>query len=189
AGEYRWVAEVVNHVVFADPDNEAARSLQADALEQLGYQSESGPWRNFYLSGAAELRQGVRDLPAPSAASADNVTAMSMPLFFDYLGMRLNGEKAGDRRLTLVLVLPDIDETWTVMMRHGTLSHRPGAAEDAEATITLARSHLNGVILGTAPLTDQIADGRAQIEGDPKALQDLIDLLDDFDFWFNIVTP
>ena len=189
AGEYRWVAELVNHVVFADPDNREARDLQADALEQLGYQSESGPWRNFYLSGAAELRQGVRDLPTPSAASADNVTAMNMPLFFDYLGMRLNGQKAGDRRLTLVLVLPDIDETWTVMLRHGTLSHRPGAADDPEATITLERSHLNGVILGTAPLTDQIADGRAQIDGDPKALQELIDLLDDFEFWFNIVTP
>ena len=70
-GDYRWVAEVVNHVVFADPDNQAARDLQADALEQLGYQSESGPWRNFYLTAAQELRHGVRQLPTPNTASPD----------------------------------------------------------------------------------------------------------------------
>jgi alkyl sulfatase BDS1-like metallo-beta-lactamase superfamily hydrolase len=65
-GDYRWVAQVVNHVVFADPDNQAAKDLQADALEQLGYQAESGPWRNFYLTGAKELREGVAKLPTPN---------------------------------------------------------------------------------------------------------------------------
>ena len=74
-GNYRWVAQVVNHLVFADPDNQAARQLQAGALEQMGYQAESGPWRNFYLSGAKELRDGVLDLPAPKAVSPDTVRA------------------------------------------------------------------------------------------------------------------
>ena len=73
------------------PDNQAARELQADALEQLGYQAESGPWRNFYLTGAQELRHGVAKLPTPNTASPDTVRAMSTDLFFDYLGMRLNG--------------------------------------------------------------------------------------------------
>ncbi|MBS1889510.1 MAG: MBL fold metallo-hydrolase [Actinobacteria bacterium] len=189
AGDYRWVAEVVNHIVFADPDNEAARELQADALEQLGYQSESGPWRNFYLSGAAELRQGIRDLPTPNAASADNVTAMSMPLFFDYLGMRLNGAKAGDRRATIVCVLPDSGETWTLILRHGTLSHRPEAVEHADAILTVNRSDLNGVILKTTTLEALLGDESAKIEGDAQALHDLLGLLDEFEFWFNIVTP
>lgn len=189
AGEYRWVAEVVNHVVFADPENKAARDLQADALEQLGYQSESGPWRNFYLSGAAELRQGVRDLPTPNAASADNVTAMSMPLFFDFLGMRLNGAKAGDRRATIVCELPDVAETWTLMLRHGTLSHHPGPEDDADATLTIARSDLNEVILKESALEDLLADGTAKVDGDAQALHDLLGLLDEFEFWFNIVTP
>ena len=83
-GEYRWVAQVVNHVVFADPDNRAARELQADALEQLGYQAESGPWRNFYLTGAKELREGVKKLPTPNTASPDTVRAMTLEMFFDY---------------------------------------------------------------------------------------------------------
>jgi alkyl sulfatase BDS1-like metallo-beta-lactamase superfamily hydrolase len=189
AGEYRWVAEVVNHVVFAEPDNEAAKALQADALEQLGYQSESGPWRNFYLSGASELRNGVFDLPAPSSSSADNVSAMTTQLFWDYLAMRLNGAEAGDRRITLVCELPDIEELWTLMLRHGTLSHRAGAESEADATVTIDRADLDRVILKAATLEELLGDGTARIEGDPAALHDLLGLLDDFDFWFNIVTP
>jgi alkyl sulfatase BDS1-like metallo-beta-lactamase superfamily hydrolase len=83
-GDYRWVAEVVNHVVFADPNNNAAREMQADAFEQMGYQAESGPWRNFYLSGAKELREGVKDLGAPNTASPDTIRAMKLDLLFDY---------------------------------------------------------------------------------------------------------
>ncbi|WP_037501126.1 alkyl/aryl-sulfatase [Solirubrobacter soli] len=188
-GDYRWVAEVVNHVVFADPDNRAARELQADALEQLGYQSESGPWRNFYLSAAAELRAGVRVLPAPSTASHDLVSSMSVTLFFDYLAVRLNGERAGDRRLTIVCEFPDLGETWTMLLRHGALSHRRGPVDGADATVVIDRSDLNGVILGTADIAQQIKDGRARLEGDPQALRDLVELLDEFEFWFNIVTP
>ena len=94
-GEYRWVAQVVNHVVFADPNNQDAKNLQADALEQLGYQAESGPWRNFYLTGAKELRKGVKKLPTPDTASPDTVRAMNLDLFFDYLAMRLDGRKGG----------------------------------------------------------------------------------------------
>ena len=184
-GDYRWVAEVVNHVVFADPDNRAARELQADALEQLGYQSESGPWRNFYLTAAAELRAGVRVLPTPGTNSPDLVRAMSVTLFFDYLAVRLNGQRAGDRRLSIVCVFPDLDETWTLLLRHGALSHRRGPVADADATITISRADLNDVILGIA----DIQDGRAKLDGDTQALQDLVGLLDEFEFWFNIVTP
>ncbi|MBS1879785.1 MAG: MBL fold metallo-hydrolase [Actinobacteria bacterium] len=189
AGEYRWVAEVVNHLVFADPDDGDARALQADAMEQLGYQSESGPWRNFYLSGATELREGVKALPTPNAASPDSVRAMSASLFFDYLGMRLNGAKAGDRRLTIACVFPDRDESWTLLVRHGTLSHRAGADADADATVTIDRSELDGVILGQTKIADLIDAGKATISGDAKALHDLVALLDEFEFWFNIVTP
>jgi alkyl sulfatase BDS1-like metallo-beta-lactamase superfamily hydrolase len=188
-GDYRWVAEVVNHVVFADPGSQAARDLQADALEQLGYQAESGPWRNFYLTAAQELRHGVRQLPTPSTASPDSVRAMSLDLFLDYLAVRLNGAKAGDRAITLVLTLPDLGDTRTVMVRNGALSYRDGAAGDAHAQITIDRANLDDVILGVAPLTDQIADGRASVEGDEQALHDFVALLDDFEFWFDIVTP
>jgi alkyl sulfatase BDS1-like metallo-beta-lactamase superfamily hydrolase len=188
-GDYRWVAEVVNHVVFADPDNQAARELQAGALEQLGYQAESGPWRNFYLTAAQELRHGVQPLPTPSTASPDSVRAMSTALFLDYLAVRLNGSKAGDRPITLGLALSDVGESWTLIVRNGALSHRVGIDPDADATLTIDRSDLDEVILGTAPIADQIADGRAKLKGDDQALRDFIGLLDDFEFWFNIATP
>ncbi|HTU16061.1 MAG TPA: alkyl sulfatase dimerization domain-containing protein [Solirubrobacterales bacterium] len=188
-GEFRWVGEVLNHLVFADPENEEALKLQADTMEQLGYQSESGPWRNFYLSAARELREGVKPLPAPSTSSPDTIRAMSTPLYFDYLGMRLNGQRAGDLRKTFVCVLPDLGETWTVMLRHGTLSHRPGESAEADATLTIDRSQLDRVILGQAGLTELAGQGKATIEGDADALNQLIDLLDEFDFWFNIATP
>jgi alkyl sulfatase BDS1-like metallo-beta-lactamase superfamily hydrolase len=189
SGEYRWAAELLNHLVFADPDDTDAKALQADVLEQLGYQSESGPWRNFYLSGATELRQGVRDLPTPHTASPDSVRAMEMPLFFDFLGMRLNGAEAGDRASTIVCDLPDVEETWTVMLRHGTLSHHPGPEKGADATLTIERSDLNRVILKEASLEDLLSAGTAKVDGDAQALHDLLGLLDDFEFWFNIVTP
>ncbi len=188
-GDYRWVVEVVNHVIFADPGNEPAKALQADALEQLGYQSESGPWRNFYLTAASELRNGVLDIAAPSTGTADSVRAMPTSLFFDYLGVRLNGERAGERRITIGAVLPDVGEQWTLLVRNGSLSHRRGLDPAADATVTIDRTNLDEVILGSAPLVDQVADGRARIEGDEQPLHDLIGLLDEFEFWFNIVTP
>lgn len=95
-GNYRWVAQVVSTVLFADPNNQAARNLEADALEQLGYQAESDPWRNFYLTGAQELRNGVVKGPTPNTASPDTVRAMTPEMFFDYLAVHINGEKAAD---------------------------------------------------------------------------------------------
>ncbi|MCD3105050.1 hypothetical protein GFK09_23235, partial [Salmonella enterica subsp. enterica serovar Enteritidis] len=97
-GNYRWVAQVVSKVVFADPNNQNARNLEADALEQLGYQAESGPWRNFYLTGAQELRNGVVKGPTPNTASPDTVRAMTPEMFFDFLAVHINGEKAGNAR-------------------------------------------------------------------------------------------
>ena len=188
-GDYRWVAEVVNHAVFADPDNQAAKQLQADALEQLGYQSESGPWRNFYLTAAQELRNGVAVLPTPNAASADSVRAMSPELFFDYLGVRLNGAKAGDRMVTINVSFPDLDADYALALRNGALNHRKGSHDSPDVSITIARSNFNDVILGETTLAGQIEEGTAQLAGDESVLHEFISLLDTFDFWFNIVTP
>lgn len=189
-GEYRWVAEVVNHVVFAEPDNQAARELQADALEQLGYQAESGPWRNFYLSGAKELRDGVKKLPTPHSASPDTIRAMDLDLFFDYLAMRLNGPKAADKRITLNFTFTDPNEKYFLEMANGVLNHTADVQEDdADATITLSRETLNAIILGESSLAKAITAGDVKIDGDPKKLEELVGLLDNFEFWFNIVTP
>jgi alkyl sulfatase BDS1-like metallo-beta-lactamase superfamily hydrolase len=189
-GEYRWVAEVVNHVVFADPNNKAARELQADVLEQLGYQAESGPWRNFYLTGAKELREGVKKLPAPSTASPDTVKAMSLDLFFDYLGVRLNGPKAAGKNITLNLDFPDTKEKYVLALRNGALNHRPNIQDkDADATITMTRTALNQIVLGETSLDKEISSGNVKVQGQKEALSQFLALLDKFEFWFNIVTP
>ena len=140
------MAEVVNHVVFADPDNQAAKDLQADALEQLGYQAESGPWRNFYLTGAQELRNGVAKLPTPNTASPDTVRAMTLDLFFDYLGVRLNGEKAGDATAKLNFDFGDTDGNYLVELENGVLNHTAGRAgrrcrRDRDAVARHAERH------------------------------------------------
>jgi alkyl sulfatase BDS1-like metallo-beta-lactamase superfamily hydrolase len=189
-GEYRWVAEVMNHVVFADPDNQNAKNLTADALEQLGYQAESGPWRNFYLTGAQELRNGVAELPTPNTASPDTVRAMSLDLFFDYLGVRLNREKAGDAHITLNFDFGEKDGKYLVELENGVLNNTKSLqAEKADATVTLSRDVLNGIMLGDTTLEKATADGSVKITGDSAKIGQLVSMLDTFEFWFNIVTP
>jgi alkyl sulfatase BDS1-like metallo-beta-lactamase superfamily hydrolase len=189
-GEYRWVAEVVNHVVFAEPSNTAARELQANALEQLGYQSEAGTWRNLYLTGAQELRHGTPNVKLPSSASEDSIKAMSLDLFFNYLGVRLNGAKAGGTDVTLNWVFTDTKEQILLRLSNGALSHVLGRTDEgADATITLTREALNRFILGQSTLDDEASSGEITVEPDIAPLDTLLGLLDDFDLWFNIVEP
>ena len=189
-GEYRWVAEITNHVVFADPNNKAARELNADALEQLGYQSESGPWRNFYLTGAKELRDGVMQLPAPHTSSPDTVSSMSLEMFFDYLGVRLNGEKAGGKQIILNLDIPDTRQKYTLAVENGALSYSAGRHEaKADADVTIPRTVLNSIVLGETTLADQVKTGKVTIKGKKEAVDEFVGMLDKFDFWFNIVEP
>lgn len=189
-GEYRWVAEVVNHAVFADPNDQAAKNLQANALEQMGYQAESGPWRNFYLTGAKELREGVAKLPVPQTASPDTVRAMDLDLFFDFLAMRLNGPKAQGKQIVLNLSFPDIEEKYVLEMVNGVLNHTQGKqAANADATVTLSRDTLNEIVLQQTTLKDAVAKGDVKIDGSEGKLEEMLANLDTFDFWFNIVTP
>ncbi len=189
-GDYRWVAQVVSHVVFADPNNKAARELEADALEQLGYQAESGPWRNFYLTGAQELREGIKQLPAASSASPDTVRAMSLDLFFDYMGVRLNGPKAGNAKIKLNFDFGSTGGKYLVELENGVLNHTANRqASDADATLTLSRDTLNNIILQQTTLADAIKSGDIKIVGNQAKLAELLTYLDSFNFWFNIVTP
>lgn len=189
-GDYRWVAEVVNHVVFADPDNQAARELQADALEQLGYQAESGPWRNFYLSGAKELRDGVVQAGTPNTASPDTIRAMTVDMFFDYLGVRLDSGRAGDAHITLNFDFGDPEGTYVVELVNGVLNHTAGVQADAaDAKVTLSRDALSNIMLQQTTLDQAVAAGDVTVEGDQAKLGELVSYLDTFEFWFSIVTP
>jgi alkyl sulfatase BDS1-like metallo-beta-lactamase superfamily hydrolase len=188
-GDYRWVAEVVNHAVFADAENVAAKQLLADAYEQLGYQAESGPWRNFYLTGAAELRHGVTRLPVPNTASPDTVRAMPVEMFLDYLGVRLNADRAAGKTVDFNLELTDIGEKYTLGVENSALHYSKGRTlTQADASVSLTRAALNDVMLGTVTMEKQIVDGKAKLSGDPKKLAEFVSWLDKFDFWFNIVT-
>ncbi len=189
-GEYRWVVEVMNHVVFAEPGNARARGLAADALEQLGYQAESSIWRNFYLTGAAELRHGVRKGPAPSTSSPDLVRGLSLDEFFAYLGVRLNGPKAEGRGLALNFRFTDTGQEYAVVLRNSVINATGGTqTANADATISLTRALLNDISLRRTTFDEKIKAGEVKVEGNPQKLAELFALLDTFDFWFNIVTP
>lgn len=193
AGDDRWVAEVVKHVVFADPDNRPARELLADALTQLGYRAESGPWRNVYLSGAKELRDGVVALPAPTTTSPDLVTAMPTELILDYLSVRLHRPQAADLAGTLVLDLTDVDERYRLELSRGVLHPQrlsPDREVPADVTVTTTRTWLNELLATDDPARAMADAGDAvRIAGDAALLQDLLGLLDRFPFWFEIVAP
>jgi alkyl sulfatase BDS1-like metallo-beta-lactamase superfamily hydrolase len=191
AGDDRWVAEVVKHVVFADPDNAAARELLADAFTQLGYRAESGPWRNFYLTGAKELRDGVTVLPTPTTASADVIAAMPTGLILDYLAIRLRHPDAADLAGTTLLELTDVRERHLLELSNGVLHNRSVDADAevaASATVTTTRAWLDGVLLLEDPAAAFGGDG-VTISGDPSALLAVFGLLDGFPFWFDIVSP
>lgn len=189
SGEYRWVAQAVHHVVFADPENQAARELEAAALEQLGYQAESGPWRNFYLSGAQELRNGVAELPTPNTASPDTVRAMTPGMFFDYLGIRLDSGLAGETSLALNVDLGG-EGQYLLELSNGVLNNTADVQSDtADATLTLSRDTLNRIALGETSAADAASAGELTVDGDIEALSTLVSFLGTFEFWFNLVTP
>lgn len=189
-GEYRWVAQLVNHVVFADPGNQEAKALQADALEQLGYQAESAVWRNFYLMGALELRRGAPKLPPRPIAFPDLITAMTTEMLFDTFAVRLNGPKAAGKVIRLNYVFPDTNERFLVAIENGVLNYWAGKqAAQADATVTLSRPALNQIVGGTATFEQKVAAGEVKVEGRREALGELMSLMDSFGSWFNIVTP
>ncbi|MFD6187277.1 alkyl/aryl-sulfatase [Streptomyces goshikiensis] len=190
-GDFRWVVEVVGHVLFADPDHAGARALQADALEQLGYGSENGTWRNFFLTGALELRHGTVGTPA-SAVSQDMLAALTLDQLFDSLAIRVDGPRSWDADITVRWRFPDGREPSTLRLRNGVLTHVRGlgpAVGEPDVEITLDEPSLRGILLGQAALPDLLAAGRAQVSGDPARLAELIGHLTDPDPDFAIVTP
>jgi alkyl sulfatase BDS1-like metallo-beta-lactamase superfamily hydrolase len=187
AGDFRWVAQVVNHVVFAEPENAAAKELQARALEQLGYGAENGTWRNFFLTGAKELREGSLGTPTTTAA-ADIIGHLTLEQLFDSLAIRLDGPRAWDERIVLNWT---VDEGQYVMtVENGVLSYLSGKRDDeADASITIARRALDNILLGAANPEDLIASGELRIDGDAARLGVFLGLLDAPDPEFAIVTP
>jgi alkyl sulfatase BDS1-like metallo-beta-lactamase superfamily hydrolase len=189
AGDYRWVVELVNHLVFADSENRAARELQADALEQLGYGAENATWRNFFLMGAKELREGISGTPT-AAAPPDFLARLQVTQLLDAMAIRLNGPRACGKRLRIDWVVTDPDEEHAITVRNGVLSHRSGRHDPAaDAALVVERAALDQLLLKTADLAELAASGRLRVEGEGARLGELLGLLDEPDPGFAIVTP
>jgi alkyl sulfatase BDS1-like metallo-beta-lactamase superfamily hydrolase len=189
-GEYRFVAEAMSHVVFADPSNTEARQLGADALEQLGYAAESATWRNAYLLGAFELRQGVPNTVARAPVSPDVLRAMNVEQIFDLLGVRLNSEKAEGRRIVINWVFPDLGRTFVLNLENCTLTYQAGRQSDrADATVTLDRATLDRLILRELPFADAMQSGSVRVDGGATKVGELLGLLDDFTLMFEVIEP
>ena len=190
-GEYRWVSEVLSHLVFAEPTNQEGRNLLADAYEQLGYQSESGPWRNFYLSGAQELRNGTINLDVASTASPDMIRGMSTELYFNYLGMKFNGIENPDMKYNFNINLTDTKEKVGLIVSNGAVMPRIGMLipDNVTATINIKRSDLDKVSLKETTFEELRKNGDLKIDGDQKAFFNFLSKNDVFKFWFNIIEP
>lgn len=188
-GEYRWVAEVLKHLVFANPDSKEGKLLLADTLEQLGYQAESGPWRSVYLQGAYELRNGVPSAGGTNTASPDTIRAMPPSMLFDYLAVRLNPEKAASKKMTINIDFTDINEKHSLNIENAVLNHSTRYADKPDTTVTLTKKVLDDIQLGQTTLEQEIASGQVKITGDAKQFSEFVGMLDKFNFWFNIVTP
>ena len=189
SGDERWAATLAGHVVFAEPENAAARELQAAAFEQLGYQTENATWRNAYLTGASELRDGVSS-ESLRAQAPDIVRALSTGQLFDAMGTRINGERAAENDLIVAWNFTDIDEQWTLRVTNGALSTVAGRLdESAGATVTTTRATLNSLILQEIDAIEAFSSGAISVDGDPMALAGFLGLLDDPPHDFPIVTP
>ncbi|RVW00229.1 alkyl/aryl-sulfatase [Rhodococcus xishaensis] len=191
-GDFRWVAQVVNYVVFADPDNVEAKELQAQTLEQLGYGAENGTWRNFYLTGAMELRDGPVGTPT-DVASPDVARELSVEQLFDVISLRVDGPRAWEARMVIDWDIADDARVHRMELRNGVLVHwdldGTRSASEPDARFTLTRTLLLGVLQGAVDLSQAVADGRVDAQGDVFKLVELVGYLDHPDPGFTIVTP
>ncbi|CAG6391782.1 MBL fold metallo-hydrolase [Streptomyces cocklensis] len=189
-GDFRWVAQVVHHVLFAEPGHAGARELQADALEQLGYGSENGTWRNFYLMGALELRDGPVGTPT-APVSSDMLGALTLDQLFDSLAIRVDGPRAWDADIAVRWNITGLDPV-TLRLHNGVLTRGTGggpAAVAPQAEVTLAEADLRALLVGAVSPADLAAREGVQVTGDSARITELLGHLAAPDPGFAIVTP
>ena len=183
-GEYQWVAQVTKELVFADPSNQKARNLCADALEQLGYQAESGAWRNAYLMGAAELRKGnLSGLARTANGLGSAMKEMTVDMLLDYIAILTDANAAQNDDVTLNLIVTDVNEKFYVTRKNGILLSYSGENRpDAQATVTCKRLQLLALMQGQQA-------GQVQVSGDVTALKRLLAYASKFEKTFNVIEP
>jgi len=188
-GDLRWAVEVLNHVLFADEHHAEARALQADAFERIAFGAENGTWRNVFLVGAKELRDG-EPATAANRGAPDLLGALSVEQILSSVAIRIDGPKAWDEHLVLSFVITDLDETYVFELRNGVANHRRTVAPaESSTTLRLARRTLIGLMTGRVDFPAALADGTIVIEGDPGDLVRLVSVLGKVERNFPIVTP
>jgi len=187
-GDYKLATEILDKLVHAEPDNQEARDLLADAFEQIGYQQENPGIRNSFLAAAYELRSGIPQGAMPDTAGPDVIRAMSTELFLNFLGIKMDSRKAVGLRFTINLVTPDNGERFLIELENATLTNVADfQADNADLTLTINRSDLEMVMMGAKTLESQLADGTARFEGDPSVLAQLGETMVEFDSRFEIM--
>lgn len=183
-GDYQWVAQITKELVFADPSNQKARNLCADALEQLGYQAESGAWRNAYLMGAAELRKGnLSGLARTANGLGSAMKEMTVDMLLDYISILTDANAAQNDDVTLNLIVTDVNEKFYVTRKNGILLSYSGENRpDAQATVTCKRLQLLALMQGQQA-------GQVQVSGDATVLKRLLAYASKFEKTFNVIEP
>lgn len=189
-GDYRWVAELLNHLVFAEPGNDDAAELLAATYDQLGYQAESGPWRDVYLTAALELRQGTPETGAGIEDAVDLIRATPLNQFMELLAVTLDGEKADGREFTLTIDFTDLGEVHTLELANAVLHHRPGKPpKEPNATIAITHELFIKLLTGGAGAKDIVFSDDVSVSGSRMDLVKFFGLLDPPDPVFEIVRP
>ncbi|KFA70174.1 hypothetical protein S40285_09086 [Stachybotrys chlorohalonatus IBT 40285] len=188
AGDFRWSAEILNHAVFSDPQNSDARCLLADVYEQLGYGSENGTWRNFFISGTTELRKGNFGTPTQTA-STDVMAQLTPEMIFDALAVQINGPEAWNKKLAINVVVTDVDMAYRLWLSNGALVYSTAPQfGSADVSVTGTARQLTALAV-YGPVPEALEKAGVKLDGDTAALDTLASLLDPGDPAFNIVTP
>lgn len=189
-GEYRWVAQITSQLVFADPANKDARMLAADAYEQLGYQQESATARNAFLLGAAELRNGPPSSGAVASAAPDVIRSLTLGMFFDYLGVRLNSDTAQGKTIVLNWQFTDTKQNYVLNLENSALSYVADAqSKAADATLTLTRATLDEISLQQTTFPAAMQAGKIVVDGKREKVGEMLGMLDTFTPTFPVVEP
>jgi alkyl sulfatase BDS1-like metallo-beta-lactamase superfamily hydrolase len=191
AGDYRWTAELLSHLVFAQPDNLAAKNLLATAYDQMGYQAESGPWRDVYLSAAYELRHGAPEEPLMEISSLLGILQQTpVEKFFQTMSVRLDAEKARDLELRVAIIFTDLNESYLLTVKNSVLHFQlDGELEGADASLHLTQNLFTRMLVGDVGLRETLTSDALELGGSKLKLLRFFSLFETPNAEFNIVTP
>jgi linear primary-alkylsulfatase len=187
-GKYFLAQEILNKLVWAEPDNQQGRELLADVREQIGYQQENPGLRNSFLAGAFELRSGIPEGASPDSSGPDIIGAMSTELFLDFVAIRMDSKKAGGLAFSMNLITPDNGEKFAIELSNSTMTNVEGFVhENPDLQIVINRSDLEKIMMGQKSFATAIEDGTAKVEGDVGLIAKLAKTLVTFEIGFEIL--